>query len=362
MQHSESLSVSVIVPAYNAAITLAQCLAPLLRMRAAGAITEIIVVDDGSTDATATIAREAGVSVIPSGGRLGPGGARNIAARAAGGAVLWFVDADAVVHDDAAQVLRQVLADGGVSAVFGAYDDRPAASDFWSQYKNLVHHHYHRRSNREAETFWAGCGAIRTAAFHELGGFDAEGYPQPSIEDIELGWRMRQRGFRIVLVPELQATHLKIWRLPNLLHTEIFSRALPWSRLIHARTGWVNELNVSRGERFRALIGVLFLASLPLTQVPLWLSMTTLALAFVLNRDLLDLFHRRRGPIFAAAATLFHQVYYAYCAGAAVWAWHEHRWSTLLAAVNKRRSVAPAATAEAFADGRRCPLLAAADE
>lgn len=323
MASAAPLSISVIVPAYNAEATLGACLAPLLRMQSAGEILEIILVDDGSSDATPAIAAQAGVRTMPSGGRLGPGGARNAAAASARGDVLWFVDADAVVHADAARVLSVALADGAFAAVFGAYDDRPSANSFWSQYKNLVHHHYHRQSSREAETFWAGCGAIRKAAFLEVGGFDASRFAQPSIEDIELGWRLRQGGFRILLAPELQATHLKVWELRNLLHTEIFQRALPWSRLIHRRTGWPDTLNVSRGERLRAILAVAFLVSLPLTWVPLWLSFALLVAAVAANRRLVALFNRRRGRLFALGAILFHQVYYGYCAGAFIWAWQE---------------------------------------
>ena len=56
-----------------------------------------------------------------------------------------------------------------------------------SQYRNLLHHFVHQHGHAEASTFWAGCGAIRRAAFDAVGGFDAARFPRPSIEDIELG-------------------------------------------------------------------------------------------------------------------------------------------------------------------------------
>jgi len=242
--------ISVVMPVYNGADVLPKSLAPLLSMLRAGEIAEIIVVDDGSTDASATIAAEApGVRVMPSGGRLGPGGARNAAARMAAGNVLWFVDADVVVHDDAARVVADTFRASEAAAVFGSYDDRPAGTNFLSQYKNLVHHYYHCREPGAAETFWAGCGAVRKTVFLACGGFDAIAYRHPSIEDIEFGFRLRQRGYSIVLAPALQGTHLKVWRLANLLHTDIFRRALPWSRLILSRSGLPDALNVGVAER-----------------------------------------------------------------------------------------------------------------
>ena len=68
-----------------------------------------------------------------------------------------------------------------------------------SQYRNLLHHFVHQHGNSEASTFWAGCGAIRRSVFEEMGGFDEQRFPTPSIEDIELGYRLRQAGHRILL-------------------------------------------------------------------------------------------------------------------------------------------------------------------
>lgn len=322
-------TISAIIPVYNGAAVLALCLAPLLRMQRDREIAEIIVVDDGSTDETQAIAKASGARVFCSGGRLGPGGARNVGAASAHGDVLWFVDADVVVHEDAARVLADALERTGATAIFGTYDDRPAAANFWSQYKNLVHHHYHSEGEREAETFWGGCGAIRKTAFLDAGGFDAARYPKPSIEDIELGGRLRQRGLSIRLAPELQATHLKVWRLGNLLHTEIFRRALPWSRLIHSRAGVPATLNVSRAEQWRALLAISLLTSLPLAlagRVPYWLPTAMLFGAAAANWKLIALFYRRRGLIFALGAMLFHQLYYVYGAAAFAWCWIEQRW------------------------------------
>ena len=175
-----------------------------------------------------------------------------------------------------------------------------------------------------AATFWAGCGAIRKADFLAAGGFDAARYPHPSIEDIELGMRLVERGRAIWLAPDVQATHLKVWRLPNLLHTEIFRRALPWSRLLHARSGRGATLNVRPAERLRALLALALCASIPLAvfgAVPAWTPLALLAAALAANVGLFQLFRRRRGTLFALAGLLFHQVYYAYSAAAYAWAW-----------------------------------------
>lgn len=315
-------AISVIMPVYNGLTFIARSLPPLQQMLKRGEIVEIIVVDDGSTDDSAAFAAEQGATVIPSGGRLGPGGARNQAANIAQGDVLWFVDADVVLHDTAATHLQAALAEPGVVAVFGSYDDRPPANNFFSQYKNLVHHYYHHLASEEAQTFWSGCGAIRKQAFLDAGGFDVVQFKYPSVEDIELGHRLLNAGGRILLRKDILCTHLKEWRFGNLIHTEIFRRAIPWSRLIIIGTGLPNNLNVGIAEQVRAVFaGILLLACLAsaLGFLPVLGLLPVVLVVVLANKDIARFFFRQRGLWFACKALLFHQVYYLYSSGAFAW-------------------------------------------
>ena len=179
--------ISIIIPVYNSADHLRRCLAAL---RASDyPHYECLVVDDGSTDESATVAAQldARVLTLP-GGPYGPAHARNEAAKAAEGDILFFIDADVVIHSDMLRKVAQAFeGDPSIAAVFGSYDTQPAENNFVSQYKNLFHHFVHQHANREATTFWTGCGAVRRAVFLALGGFDAQRYRRPSIEDIEFG-------------------------------------------------------------------------------------------------------------------------------------------------------------------------------
>lgn len=313
---------------YNGQDFIVKSLPPLQKMLERGEVREIIVVDDSSTDDTASIAAGMGARVIPSGGRLGPGAARNQAAQQATGDTLWFVDADVVVHDDAATYLVDGFSEAGIVAVFGSYDDRPAARNFLSQYKNLVHHYYHHRGRKEATTFWSGCGAVRKDAFLQAGGFDIERYTRPSIEDIELGYRLREAGGRILLIPEFQSTHLKEWRFINLIHTEVFCRAIPWSRLMFEQPEMGTDLNVSSAERMRAgLAGLVFISLVIAVAglIPWWTVVILLGGAAAMNTGLLSLFYQRKGFAFAVMGFLFHQLYYLYSSAAYVYCWLEWR-------------------------------------
>ncbi|NIQ00769.1 MAG: glycosyltransferase, partial [Nitrospinaceae bacterium] len=197
--------------------------------------------------------------------------------------------------------------------------------NFFSLYKNLVHHYYFQHTRRDTFFFWTGCGAVRREAFSRVGGFDPA---LLSLEDIELGHRLRQAGGRVSLLPDLQCTHLKEWRFIDLIYTEIFCGALPWSRLMLSKTGMVNDLRVSFGERFRALLAGLWLGDVPavvLGIVPGESLIVLSALVGFMNRNFWRYLSRRKGPGFALAALLYHQVYYLYSGAAFTGCWFEIR-------------------------------------
>ncbi|MCI0666636.1 MAG: glycosyltransferase [Methylococcaceae bacterium] len=315
------------MPVYNGAGFIRQSLPPLAAMLERKEIIELLIVDDGSTDDSVEIARAMQARILSTNGRLGPGAARNLAAGLAEGDVLWFIDADVVVHDDAARIIGAEFANNELDAVFGSYDNQPPAENFLSQYKNLVHHFYHQQAKKNASTFWSGCGAIRKKTFLAVGGFDVETFKHPSIEDIELGYRVCAAGGRIHLLTELQCTHLKVWRFVNLVHTEFFRRALPWSRLIIQRSGLINDLNVGARERVKALIAALFvfvLIAAVFGILPIWSLGLAFAVVTAANWDLALCFFRRQGVLFALGGLLYHQIYYLYSSAAFAWALLEH--------------------------------------
>lgn len=224
--------ISVIVPAHNSEAHLQFCLDAIEGSDLPRQDWELIVVDDASSDATPAIAAAADKLIRTRDTACGPAYARNRGAEAAAGDVLVFIDADVAVHKDALRLLSDRLsADAGLVAVFGAYDDAPSELSLISQYRNLLHHYTHWQNAGEVPTFWAGCGAVRTKAFREVGGFNEKLYPRPQIEDIEIGYRLHLLG-RILLDPLIQGTHYKRWYLWPMIRTDFRDRAVPWFRLL----------------------------------------------------------------------------------------------------------------------------------
>ncbi len=248
------MTISVIVPVYNNASALRSCLGAVCTSRYPR--YECIVVDDGSTDGSGEVAKSFPVRLVEvPGGPRGPAYARNRGAEAARGDILLFVDADVVLQPDTLSRVADALSQRpDVDAVFGSYDDRPRDLSFLSQYKNLFHHFVHQQGHEEAGTFWSGCGAIRRDAFHAIGGFDEVRHPRSSGEDIELGYRLRAGGRKVLLNKHIQVQHLKQWTLKGMLVSDIRERALPWTRLILEYGTLPNDLNLRVSQRVSALL------------------------------------------------------------------------------------------------------------
>lgn len=256
-------TVSVIIPVFNAGDDLEQCLAAIAASDYP--LHECIVVDDGSTDGTTgEIARSHGVRLLTMERQGGPALARNRGAEDATGEILFFTDADVVLHPDAIGKAARAFAEyPDVSAIFGSYDETPGHPSLLSRYRNLYHHWNHQVGSEEASTFWTGCGAVRRSVFLELGGFSAD-YARPSIEDIEFGYRLRSAGHRIRLVRDMQGTHLKEWTLGGMFRTDLFQRGIPWFILLKRFPDMPADLNVNWMARLATALSGLFLLFLAL--------------------------------------------------------------------------------------------------
>lgn len=259
---------SVIMPAHRGGSDLKTAIAALLASDLDRSLWELVVAVDGDAmsmdkDEAAVIAMESADVVVRLPGKArGPSYVRNRASEVTRGDILVFIDSDVCVHPDTLRrFLERFDGEPGVAAIFGAYDDHPQAPGIVSKYRNLLHHYVHTSNSGPAETFWAGCGAIRSAVFHDVGGYDEWHFSSPQIEDIELGRRLRRNGYQILLDSSIQACHLKVWTFGSALLTDLKSRGVPWTRLIlHEGPGpGASALNISASNRACvALTGVAF--------------------------------------------------------------------------------------------------------
>lgn len=200
----EQPSVSVIVPAYNEGVVLEHCLDSLLATSYPR--TEIIVVDDGSTDDTAEVLaavarRHPRIRAVTQ-PNAGKGAALNHGVALSSGDVLVFVDADSLFQPDTLQRMLEGFDDPRVGAVCG--DDRPVNLDRLLTRLLTVLSHLGTGMVRRALSL-LGClpivsgnaGAFRREVIAELGGFDTRTVG----EDLELTWRVHRAGLQVRFAP-----------------------------------------------------------------------------------------------------------------------------------------------------------------
>ena len=195
--------VSIIIPAYNAAQTIEGCIGALQQQTTAEE-TEIIVVDDASTDDTARVAAAIGVRVI-SEGKLGKSGSRNAGAGAAKGEILLFTDADCEpLPDWIEQMIAPFRQDPAVVGVKGAYYSRQ--TELVARFTQLeVEERYDRMRKLPTTNFIdTYAAAYKRDIFLENGGFDID---LPEVEDQDFSFRLAAKGYKMVFAPEARVYH-----------------------------------------------------------------------------------------------------------------------------------------------------------
>ncbi len=334
-------TVSLIMPIGGAADGLEYCLASVARLDPQP--LEILIILDGARAEHQRVVEhhlpDAQLLLIEK--QSGPAVCRNRGAATSTGDLLLFLDADVQPNS---RIVEQVATlfhqRPDLHAAMGSYDDAPAGTSFLSQYRNLLHHFIHQESHDEASTFWSGCGVLRREAFAETGGYN-ESFEEPSVEDIELGMRLRRANLSIALVKSLQVKHLKRWRVRNMLRTDLWMRAVPWTELMLREGHLLDDLNVKTRYRWAVVASYLLLLA-PLvagTGAAAGLMLgrpavteTSLALALlqalcgvlgvlITGHDLYRFLFRRRGLWFTVQSIFWHWVYHVVCGLGFVLGW-----------------------------------------
>lgn len=202
------MNISVVIPVYNGEDTIAYCLKSLLAQAGSQHALEIIVVDDGSRDATGVVVAEyPTVRIISQPRNLGPAAARNRGAREASGEILLFTDADCVPGDTwVSDMAASFAGDSRIAGVKGVY--RTKQRHLAARFVQLEFEFKYERMKRQEsivfiDTYSAG---YRRKIFVESGGFDTS-FPVAATEDIELSFRLASQGYRMVFNSDAYVYH-----------------------------------------------------------------------------------------------------------------------------------------------------------
>ncbi len=206
-----NMNASVIVPAYNAALTLPACLNALVLQNVPADIAyEVIVVVDESADNTLAIAQSyaqkyGNIRVI-SDGRLGKSGTRNRGAQHAQGEILLFTDADCHPQANWIAAMVAAFADPDVVGIKGTYLTRqthPIARFVQLEHEERYALMAQQQTIDFIDTYSAG---YRRDIFLANGGFDMQ-LTYSYVEDQELSFRLARDGHKMLFVPDAHVYH-----------------------------------------------------------------------------------------------------------------------------------------------------------
>lgn len=202
--------VSIVIPVMNRAGELRRCLTSLTQLSYPQEKIQIIVVDDGSSDDSPQVALEFGALLVPSGGcGRGPAAARNVGASSAAGEILAFIDSDCSASIGWLDELIPVFNDPSMAAVGGQVDGmctESAVDRYEAVMSSLSIGSRERIGNSGKDTFYLpSCNLlVRRSAFRSAGGFNDSMHVG---EDVDLTWRLRDRGWTICYMPAGNVLH-----------------------------------------------------------------------------------------------------------------------------------------------------------
>ena len=271
---SACVRVSAVVPAHNAARTIDQVLAALVRQTRPP--DELLVVDDGSRDGTAAAARAANARLVRHARNLGLAAARNTALREARGEIVAYFDADAVPDPSALHhLLTGYDTDARLAAVGGQVVEVGTArlpdrwrALFWRQTQGELR-------LADAPFVVGACCSLRRSVALAVGGFSPTF--RTNGEDVELSARLRRAGWRLAYEPAARVSHLRRDSVASLVamvyrHSRDHVRALrlhdePWSHVVANALRWgpvtiVSSLRRHRSAALAALSPLCYGASL----------------------------------------------------------------------------------------------------
>ena len=247
---SAPAKVTVYVPCYNAAKTLDECLKGVTAQ--SYPIDEILVIDDGSTDETVSIASRHPVKIIRHSGNLGLAASRNTAFRAARNEFVAAADADVVLDTHWLEKIMENLADPAVAGACGRLVEKCSSTppDAW----RAVHmpQHWGEEKIRNPYFLFGADNLYRKDSIVKIG-FYNEGF-KTNFEDVDMGIRLAKAGKPTAYDPSAVAHHLKkdttisvlrayyLWYSPN--YPSPLSAAALAHRLLVYFSDWLRMLKI----------------------------------------------------------------------------------------------------------------------
>ena len=312
---------SVIIPNKNGEKTIGLCLEALFQSEHDS--FEVIVVDDSSTDNSINIVENFPCKLVKLRQHVGAATARNVGAHNSRGGILFFTDADCLVSGDTLnRVERLAEAQNSDTIIGGTYTLHPYDQSFYSTFQSVFIHYCELKNIHKPDYVAAHAMVMSSRVFHQSGGFPADFFP--IIEDVEFSHRLRRKGFRLIMRPDLQVQHIFGYRSladsmrNGYLKSKYWTMYSLGNKDLLADSGAASlGLKVNVLSMFSSLAFVTAYLVIPSVIFILFFALLTLFNMF-LNRSLFSLFYRTGAKMFLLAASTYYMLIYPFAVGAGV--------------------------------------------
>lgn len=302
--------ISIVIPVKFNDQDIDHCLRAILKSTIKS--LEIIIVLDGWNRTFNETPKTFDLTIIEA-EKKGPAYCRNLGAMKAKYDLICFIDSDVEIYENALEIALNTIAARSLDGAIGSYDDSPTSQKTVSLFRNLLHHYHHKQNDKCMGVFWGAFGLIKKDAFKKVNGFD-ESFSHPSIEDVELGYRLFDAGYKVSLEANILLKHRKNWTLKRMIFTDIFLRAKPWTILLKNRNKTITtKLNASLKEKATALLvalgPVLILWCCLVPQI-WWPCLIYLCLFISMQKSFYVLIAKKTNPLKLPLIVLLHHTYF----------------------------------------------------
>jgi len=303
--------ISVIIPNYNDEKTLECCLQAVFASEYDN--YEVIVVDDCSEDRSIDIIKRFPCRLIQLQKHAGASAARNAGARLSQGPLLFFTDADCVLHKNSLTIASQALfANGPNTVIGGTYQQQSFDNRFYSRFQSVFVHYSETKKSQSPDYIATHAMAIYKDTFLASGGFKEHWLP--ILEDVEFSHRLLRTNHRLLMNPNLLVQHIFNFSLFKSFKNAI-RKSRYWTQYSIANKDLFNDSGTASHELktnvilfYASLLCCTLIAIKPLVFVTLFFVLA-FANLFVSHR-LLIAFYSAYGIRFSLAAMIYYFCFY----------------------------------------------------
>ncbi len=310
--------VCVVIPNHNGSRTIGDCLEAVYAMDYDG--FEVIVVDDCSDDDSVEIIKSFPCKLIRLQKQSGASAARNSGALNSGASILFFTDSDCLPEKNFLTLAVKTLGEKGPGAVVGGtYTKKPCDNDFYSRFQSLFINYSETKKPADPDYIAAHAMVIYAEDFRKAGCFPKKFLP--IIEDVEFSHRLRKKGHRLFINPEMLVRHIFNFSLYKSMRNAV-KKSMFWTiysldnRDLFGDSGTASlELKCNVASYFLGLAVLFFYAYFQKTAIA-GLLLPIYTVNIFVSGGLLKAFYVTGGSFFALRAAAYYLLIYPLAVGA----------------------------------------------